>query len=79
MNFSNVKHYSHHYFIGYKIKNKKDINKIKDVQNNIFSQNSFLPLQSKIMNIYTPLIYLGYFTEISKRLWKKNFHHYYLH
>ena len=63
MNSSNIQHDSHHYFIGYKIKDKKDIKKIRDTQNNIFSNNLYLPIQTKINNFYTPLIYLGYFSE----------------
>ena len=54
MNSSNIQHDSHHYFIGYKIKDKRDIKKIKESQNNIFSNNLFLPNQTKINNFYTP-------------------------
>jgi len=62
MNNSNVSYKSHHYFIGKKL-SKKDGLKIREIQQQIFHKNSYLDSKSKICNIYTPFLYLGYHNE----------------
>lgn len=62
MNESSVSHNSHHYIIGKRL-NKNDAMKIRDVQQKISQKNSYLDDDTKIGNIYTPFVYLGYFDE----------------
>jgi hypothetical protein len=62
MNESNVSHKSHHYIIGKRLK-KQDAMKIREIQQKIFQKNSYLDENTKIGNIYTPFVYLGYFNE----------------
>jgi hypothetical protein len=62
MNESSVSHKSHHYIIGKRLK-KTDAMKIKDVQQKIAQNNSYLDDNTKISNIYTPFVYLGYYDE----------------
>jgi len=58
----NIQHYSHHYFIGKKLK-KDDAKKIRETQQTIYEKNSYLDPEVKISNMYTPYLYLGYFNE----------------
>jgi hypothetical protein len=62
MNNSSVSHKSHHYFIGKRLK-KNEAMKIREIQQKIFQKNSYLDENTKIGNIYTPFVYLGYFDE----------------
>ena len=62
MNESSVSHKSHHYIIGKRL-NKNDAMKIREVQQKISHRNSYLDDDTKIGNIYTPFVYLGYFDE----------------
>jgi hypothetical protein len=62
MNESSVSHKSHHYIIGKRL-NKNDAMKIKEVQQKISQKNSYLDDNTKLNNIYTPFVYLGYFDE----------------
>jgi len=62
MNESSVSHKSHHYIIGKRL-NKNDAMKIREVQQKISQKNSYLDDDTKIGNIYTPFVYLGYFDE----------------
>ena len=62
MNNSNVSHKSHHYIIGKRL-NKNDAMKIKEIQQKISQKNPYLDDKTKIGNIYTPFVYLGYFDE----------------
>jgi len=62
MNESSVSHKSHHYIIGKRLK-KNDAMKIKEIQQKISQKNSYLDDKTKIGNIYTPFVYLGYFDE----------------
>ena len=62
MNESSVSHKSHHYIIGKRLK-KTDAMKIKESQQKISQKNPYLDENTKIGNIYTPFIYLGYFDE----------------
>lgn len=66
-NLSNISHTSHHYFIGYKIKNSKDISKFKKVQDYLFNKNNYLSNDKKLIDIYTPFVYLGYLNESVER------------
>ena len=50
MNNSNVSHKSHHYIIGKRLK-KSDAMKIKEVQQKISQNNSYLDDNTKINNI----------------------------
>ena len=62
MNDSSVSHKSHHYIIGKRLK-KNDAMKIREIQQRIFQKNPYLDENTKIGNIYTPFVYLGYFNE----------------
>ena len=62
MNESSVSHKSHHYIIGKRLK-KQDAMKIKEIQQKIFQKNPYLDENTKISQIYTPFVYLGYFDE----------------
>jgi len=62
MNESSVSHKSHHYIIGKRL-NKNDAMKIREVQQKISQKNPYLDDDTKIGNIYTPFVYLGYFDE----------------
>ena len=62
MNNSNVSHKSHHYIIVKRL-NKNDAMKIKEIQQKISQKNPYLDDKTKIGNIYTPFVYLGYFDE----------------
>ena len=62
MNESSVSHKSHHYIIGKRLK-KQDAMKIKEIQQKIFQKNPYLDETTKISQIYTPFVYLGYFDE----------------
>jgi len=62
MNNSSVSHKSHHYIIGKRLK-KNDAMKIKEIQQRISQKNPYLDENTKIGNIYTPFVYLGYFDE----------------
>jgi hypothetical protein len=62
MNESSVSHKSHHYIIGKRLK-KTDAMKIREIQQKISQKNPYLDENTKIGNIYTPFVYLGYFDE----------------
>ena len=62
MNDSSVSHKSHHYIIGKRLK-KQDAMKIKEIQQKVFQKNPYLDENTKINNLYTPFVYLGYFNE----------------
>jgi len=62
MNDSSVSHKSHHYIIGKRLK-KNDAMKIREIQQKIFQKNPYLDENTKINNLYTPFVYLGYFNE----------------
>ena len=62
MNESSVSHKSHHYIIGKRLK-KNDAMKIRESQQKISEKNTYLDDNTKIGNIYTPFVYLGYFDE----------------
>ena len=62
MNDSSVSHNSHHYIIGKRLK-KNDTMKIREIQQKISQKNPYLDENTKIGNIYTPFVYLGYFDE----------------
>ena len=62
MNNSTKYHDSHHYFIGKRLK-KNDAMKIREIQQKISNKNVYLDENTKIGNIYTPFIYLGYFDD----------------
>lgn len=68
MNNSSITYHSHHYFIGKRLK-KIDALKIKESQSLIQQKNLFIEPNEIINNIYTPFIYLGYFSEdVEQRL-----------
>ena len=62
MNNSIVEYHSHHYLIGKRL-SKESSGKIKDEQNKIQNNNDFLTPSSKVLNTYSPFIYLGYLSE----------------
>ena len=62
MNNSSVEYHSHHYLIGKRL-SKDSSMKIKDLQTQLQNQYSFLTPVSRVQNIYTPFLYLGYLSE----------------
>lgn len=62
MNNSSVEYHSHHYLIGKRL-SKDSSMKIKDLQTQLQNQYPFLTPVSRVQNIYTPFLYLGYLSE----------------
>ena len=62
MNNSIVEYHSHHYLIGKRL-SKESSGKIKDEQHKIQNNNDFLTPSSKVLNTYSPFLYLGYLSE----------------
>ena len=64
---SSSEYHSHHYFIGKSFsidrKNKESSSKIKDLQTQLQNQYSILSPQTRVQNIYTPFVYIGYLSD----------------